>query len=114
MTKPNSRVIRAAFVRLEMTIATTSPEPFTIHVDDEAIADLKARLKRTRWPHALDGVGWQQGSDLGFVQNLVERWKDHDWRAHERELNRFNHFRSTIDGLAIHFIHERGRGPAPI
>jgi pimeloyl-ACP methyl ester carboxylesterase len=97
-----------------MSISTTKPEPFKIHVEDAAIADLKARLKMTRWPHALDGAGWSQGSDLGFVQGLVERWQGYDWRVHERDLNKFSHFRAAIDGLGVHFIHERGRGPAPI
>jgi len=97
-----------------MPIATSSPQPFEIHVGDAAIADLKTRLTMTRWPHAIEGVGWSQGTNLGFVQGLVEKWLDHDWRAHEARLNAFNHYRAPVDGLNIHFIHERGRGPAPV
>lgn len=97
-----------------MSLSTSPPESFAIHVEDDAIADLRDRLGRTRWPNALDGVGWQQGSDLGFVQRLVERWKDYDWRPHEKHLNGFSHFRANIDGLGIHFVHERGRGPNPV
>jgi pimeloyl-ACP methyl ester carboxylesterase len=41
---------------------------------------------------------------------LVAYWHEQfDWRAQERELNRYHHFRRDVDGVAIHFIHERAR-----
>ena len=44
----------------------------------------------------------------------MEYWQTtYDWRAQERALNEFEHFRTNIDGLGIHFIHERGKGPDP-
>jgi pimeloyl-ACP methyl ester carboxylesterase len=90
------------------------PEPFEIRIDDAALEDLRARLQMTRWPHALAGVGWSLGSDRDFVKDLVARWIEYDWRPHERALNGFRHYRAPIDGLGVHFIHERGRGPAPV
>ena len=89
---------------------TATPKPFTLHVPDAAIADLNDRLARTRWPHAVDDSGWKYGVDLAYMQQLVEYWRtNYDWREHERTLNRHPQFKTRIDGLDIHFIHERSK-----
>lgn len=64
--------------------------PFTIHVPDETLADLRERLRRVRWPDEIPGSGWEFGSSLAYVQELDAYWRDEfDWRAQEAELNRF-------------------------
>jgi hypothetical protein len=51
---------------------------------------------------------WDQGTDLAYLQGLIAYWTDtFDWRAQERRLNGFHHFRAELDGLRIHFVHER-------
>jgi pimeloyl-ACP methyl ester carboxylesterase len=86
-------------------------EPFTIAVADEVLADLRARLLDTRWPEPSPGPAWEQGTDLTYLQDLVAYWTDgFDWRARERELNEHHHFRATVDGVRIHFVHERAPG----
>lgn len=90
-------------------------EPFRIATPDEDIEELRFRLSRTRWPDALPGVGWTQGTDRPFMEALVRRWHDdYDWRTHERYLNGFTQFRARVDDIDIHFVHERGKGPNPI
>jgi pimeloyl-ACP methyl ester carboxylesterase len=90
-------------------------EPFVVAIDDAVLADLRERLIRTRWPDELSGAGWDYGTDLAYLKDLVATWVgEFDWRLHERALNRLHHFRADIDGLAVHFIHERGTGPAPM
>ncbi len=90
-------------------------KPFEISISDEVIADLRKRLAATRWPDELPGVGWEYGSNMDYLKELVDYWcNDFDWRAQERQINSFNHFRATVGGLGIHFIHERGKGPNPI
>ena len=90
-------------------------QPFTIHVSDEILEDLRARLARTRWPSEIPDSGWDYGSNLAYVKELSEYWRtEFDWRAQEAALNRFAHFRTTIDDMGIHFIHERGKGPNPM
>lgn len=85
-------------------------EPFTIEVGDEVLADLRARARNTRWPDRAPGAAWEQGTDLGYLQRLLAYWADgFDWRARERELNRFSHFRTVLDGVTVHFVHERAR-----
>ena len=86
--------------------------PFKINVPDAVLRDLKERLARTRFPDQLQNVGWDYGTDPAYLKPLVEYWRDKfDWRAQERKLNEFDQFTTTIDGLKIHFIHQKSRVP---
>jgi len=86
--------------------------PFKIHVDDEVLRDLKARLARTRFPDEISGTGWDYGTDLAYLKELVAYWRDkYDWRAAERRLNELDQYTTTIDGVQIHFIHQRSKQP---
>jgi pimeloyl-ACP methyl ester carboxylesterase len=77
--------------------------------------DLRQRLARTRWPKDLDGPGWNDGTGSAFLRELVGRWQTgFDWRAQEAAINRLSQFRATVDGVGLHFVHVRGRGPAPL
>jgi pimeloyl-ACP methyl ester carboxylesterase len=87
-----------------------SLEPFTIDVDEAVLADLRARIRNTRWPDQLPGIGWDQGTDIDYLRPLLTYWAEgFDWRAREEELNRFHHFRATVDGTQIHLVHEKAR-----
>lgn len=89
--------------------------PFQIAIPEADIADLKARLARTRWPDAVENADWRYGTDLDFLKELVAHWRDHfDWRAAEARLNTFPQFIADIDGHAIHFLHVKGKGPKPL
>jgi pimeloyl-ACP methyl ester carboxylesterase len=86
-------------------------EPFTIHVGDDVLDDLRDRIRRTRWPDPAPGAPWQLGTDLDYLQRMLAYWADDfDWRARERDLNAFAHFRARLDGVGIHFVHARARG----
>lgn len=90
-------------------------ERFHIHVSDEILNDLIYRLHHIRWPDQLENLGWERGADLNALQSLVSYWRDHyDWRAQETELNRFSQYCCEIDGINVHFVHERGKGPNPL
>jgi pimeloyl-ACP methyl ester carboxylesterase len=92
----------------------TTPEPFTISVPDSVLTDLRERLDRVRWPGEVPNTAWDYGANLAYIKELVDYWRmRYDWRMHERQLNRWKHFRVTIDGQRIHYIHERGKGPKP-
>lgn len=89
--------------------------PFRISIDQTALDDLRYRLLRTRWPHEIRGSKWEYGTDLSYMKNLVRYWLENfDWRKQEEELNQFAQYKADVDGLSIHYIHERGRGPNPI
>jgi pimeloyl-ACP methyl ester carboxylesterase len=89
-------------------------QPFQISVPDELLNDLKQRLARTRWPGEVTDSGWSYGTNLSYMKELVEHWRTrYDWRAQERELNRYDQFKAEVDGLGIHFVHQRGTGKNP-
>jgi len=85
-------------------------ERFHIHVENEVLDDLRARLRHTRWPDQVPGIGWEQGTELEWLQRLVSYWADQfDWRAWEQRLNALDHFM----GEGIHFVYRKspsGRG----
>lgn len=89
-------------------------EPFRVDVHDSVLYDLRERLSRTRFPDEIPETGWEYGTNLAYLRELVEYWRErYDWRKCEAEINRFRHYRASVDGLGIHFIHEPGRGPNP-
>jgi pimeloyl-ACP methyl ester carboxylesterase len=90
--------------------ASLSIEPFSIHVEEEVLIDLRARIRNTRWPDQSPGAPWEQGTDLDYLRQVLQYWADEfDWRARERELNAFDQFSAELDGVRIHFVHERAR-----
>ncbi len=89
--------------------------PFTIHVPDAVLSDLKYRLAHARLPDELTSAGWDYGMNPGYLKELVAYWRDRfDWRAQERRLNQFPQFKTNIDGLDIHFIHQRSKNPGAL
>jgi pimeloyl-ACP methyl ester carboxylesterase len=118
---------RAALVAAGLWLAACSPQPpdaqtstvdpdairpLTIAVPDSVLADLHDRLARARLPDAAPGRPWQYGTDRAYLEELIAYWRDDfDWRARERALNQLHHFTTTIDGLEVHFIHERSSNP---
>jgi microsomal epoxide hydrolase len=96
-------------------MSPTAPQPFTLHVPDADIADLKERLARTRWPDEPPYEAWSTGTSLTYMKGLAQYWRDgFDWRQWEAKLNGLRQFTATVDGAHVHFIHEPGRGPNPM
>ena len=91
-------------------------EPFRIAIPQADLDDVRERLRRTRWPRQIgDNAGWQAGTELSFMQDLVDHWLHrYDWRAHEAAMNAFPQFRTVIDDVPVHFIHVKGKGPNPM
>ncbi len=82
-------------------------EPYEVAVPEEALEDLRERLRRTRWPALEGSLGWEYGADVGYLRELCSHWEaEYDWRAFERRLNALDNARA--DG--IHFIRERPQG----
>jgi pimeloyl-ACP methyl ester carboxylesterase len=91
-----------------------SIQSFTIDIPQETLDDLRERLAHTRWPDEVEGAGWDYGIDLSYMKEFADYWQhQYDWHKHERALNNFAHFKAEVDGVGIHFIHERGKGPNP-
>ena len=81
---------------------------FRIEVAEAELEDLRARLRRTRWPERETVEDWSQGVPLAYLEELCGYWADgYDWRATERRLNALPQFRTVIDGIGIHFLELR-------
>eukprot|EP00929_Paragymnodinium_shiwhaense_P058283 TRINITY_DN29176_c0_g1_i1.p1 TRINITY_DN29176_c0_g1~~TRINITY_DN29176_c0_g1_i1.p1 ORF type:complete len:474 (+),score=81.61 TRINITY_DN29176_c0_g1_i1:55-1476(+) len=94
--------------------------PYKVSIPDADIADLKARLSQRRRPKPFDVPGGGQtepkyGPVDSHLEELLEYWeKDFDWRKAEAKLNEFPQFMTEIDGLNVHFIHQKGKYPNAI
>jgi len=88
--------------------------PFRVDVPDAVLADLRERIRRTRWPDQVPGIGWEQGTELAYLQDLLRYWaEEFDWREQERRLNAYPHFMADLDGATVHFVHLK-RGGVPL
>ncbi len=88
-------------------------DPFRIEFPDEDLLDLRERLRRTRWPE--EEPDRSQGVPLSYLRDLCGYWaSDYSWRATEARLNALPHFRTSIDGLGIHFVHARSPHPSAV
>ncbi|XP_054156347.1 epoxide hydrolase 1-like [Oppia nitens] len=86
---------------------------FTINVSDEVLTDLKHRLDLARFVEPLPGTQFNYGFNGNYLKQVVDYWKTkYDWRQQEKELNKFNHFKTQINGIDIHFIHVKPSKPA--
>jgi len=91
---------------------SSAVHPFRISIPDADLTDLHERLARTRWPERECVPDWTQGIPLDYTRELAAYWADgYDWRAREAALNRFDQFVTDIDGVDIHFIHQRCAKP---
>jgi pimeloyl-ACP methyl ester carboxylesterase len=86
-------------------------EPFEVSITDAEIADLRERLRRTRWPEPEPVDDWSQGLPLAYAQELCRSWAEEYDFGFAQRVNRFPQYRDTIDGLGIHFLHLRSPEP---
>lgn len=90
-------------------------EPFRIAIPDKDLVDLDERLLRVRLASGIDGQGWSEGIEPGFLRDLLEYWaSEFDWRVHEQRLNALPQYLARIGEQAIHFVHRPGTGPSPL
>src|SRR5471030_1091554 len=88
----------------------TAIRPLRVHAPEAQLADLRRRIKATRWPERETVTDSSQGVPLAMIQKLAHHWAtDYDWRKCEAKLNALPQFITEIDGLDIHFIHVRSK-----
>ena len=101
----------------ESPVDPTAVRPFRVAVPEAVLEDLRDRLERTRFPDEIPGSDWGDGFELAYLRELVAYWKDEfDWRREEEAINSFDQFKTVLDGMDIHFIHERSpvEGATPL
>jgi pimeloyl-ACP methyl ester carboxylesterase len=90
-------------------------EPFRIEIPQPDVDDLRSRLTNTRFPHDYLNDDWSYGTGADYLRTLVEHWiHRYDWRAVEAQMNRYDHYRATIEDVPVHFMRVPGKGPDPL
>lgn len=91
-------------------VSTESIRPFQVNFPKKDLADLRKRITETRWPDQETVADQSQGVQSRTVRKLADYWvTKYDWRRAEAKLNALPQYKTTIDGLEIHFIHVRSR-----
>ena len=86
-------------------------QSFSVNIKQNTLDDLKSRLGATRWTDDIDNDKWETGTNKTYLKKLCKYWEnDFDWNKQENYLNTFKHYKTTISGSRIHFIHEKGKG----
>lgn len=93
------------------------PRPFRVDVPQEVLERIRRQVASYRWDALREAPGagdWRYGPPVAFMRELCAYWVDgYDWRAQELAMNARAHYTATVDGIDLHFVHERGGGPAP-
>jgi pimeloyl-ACP methyl ester carboxylesterase len=93
---------------------TKQVEAFKLTVPDTDIADLRERLRRTRFPDQAPAPAWAYGTDLAWMRGLIDYWREKfDWRAQEVRLNAFPQYKVHLQDIDLHFLQVEGQGPDP-
>ena len=89
-------------------------DPFTPEIPEPTLDDLRRRLANTRWPDVIGEDAWVYGVPRTWLEDMAEYWaNDWDWAATAAAMQAFDHYRTEIDGVPVHFVHAPGEGPAP-
>src|ERR1700727_330749 len=85
---------------------------FRVDVPEAALADLRERLRRTRWPEPETVTDWSQGTPLAYAREVCRYWlQEYEWPAAQARLNRFPQYLTRISDLDVHFVHVRSPHP---
>jgi len=89
-------------------------QPFSIDIPNDTLDEIQTRVRNYPWHEMPIDGGWNYGTNLDYMKGLCDYWvSEYDWRKEEARLNRFSHFKAMIDGIDLHFIHEKGSGSNP-
>lgn len=79
-------------------------------VPEEALNELRRRIRETQWPERETVTDASQGVQLATMQALARYWvEEYDWRRIEAKMQALPQFLTEIDGLDIHFIHVQSK-----
>ena len=88
--------------------------PFKINISNKIIEDINTKVANFPWHEMPDDGGWNYGTNLDYMKEISNYWVNKfNWRKMEEKINKFQNFKTNIDGIDIHFIHEKGSGSNP-
>ena len=87
---------------------------FKVEISNEILQNINSKVKNYQWHEMPDDGGWDYGTNLDYMKEFAEYWNTKfDWKKTEEKINKFKNFKTNIDGIDIHFIHEKGSGSNP-
>ncbi|KAJ7678529.1 Alpha/Beta hydrolase protein [Mycena rosella] len=90
--------------------------PFKIDLNSK-IPRLKSLLQNTRIPEKdlYLGVGPGYGVEVETLRALKDEWSgNYSWAAEQEKLNAFDQYTAVVEGMKIHFVHEKSEDPDAI
>ncbi len=95
----------------------TSMRPFRVNIAEDRLSSIQQRVKAYRWNALSEPLGadvWRYGPPIAWMRELCAYWAEsYDWRVQEQAMNTVPHFLTTVSGVDLHFVHERGSGTNP-
>jgi microsomal epoxide hydrolase len=86
-------------------------KPFKVEISDKFLQNIYSKVKNYPWHEMPDDGGWAYGTNLNYMKEISKYWiEKFDWKKTEEQINKFKNFKSNIEGIDIHFIHEKGSG----
>lgn len=103
------RFRKAITVRKQFKKINEMKKSFKINIKQSILDDLKSRIANTRWTDEIENSKWEYGTSKTYLEELCKYWENSfDWKKQEEYLNSFPHFKTTIDGVGLHYIHQKG------
>ena len=89
-------------------------KPFKVEISEENLQNIYSKVKNYQWHEMPDDGGWDYGTNLDYMKSFSKYWVEkYDWKKTEEKINKYKNFKSNIEGIDIHFIHEKGSGSNP-
>ncbi len=89
-------------------------KPYKVEISEETLQNIYTKVKNYSWHEMPDEGGWSYGANLDYMKEFSKYWiEKFNWRKTEEKINKFKNFKTNIDGIDIHFIHEKGTGKSP-
>ena len=87
---------------------------FKVEISKETLQNINSKVKNFQWHEMPDDGGWEYGTNLEYMKEFANYWiNKFNWRKTEEKINKFKNFKTNVDGIDIHFIHEKGSGSNP-
>ncbi|KAH8817327.1 Alpha/Beta hydrolase protein [Xylogone sp. PMI_703] len=88
--------------------------PFTINLSS-GVPRMIQLAKDTRLYNVIESPGDSAGITSGTLQSLQKEWvQNFNWEKEQKAMNKYDHFTAQIEGLTIHFIHQKSKVPGAI
>ena len=100
MTTDTEAVAVAQAPATRQAAEDASIRPFTVHVPEAKLQDLRRRIAATQWPEKETVADDSQGVPLALMQDVSRYWAtEYDWRKVESKLNALPQFINYSNGV---------------